>query len=372
MKTLISSSFLLLLAGAVLTAQETTDYYRQYSGAPLPVINRTGGGDTRLFLVSSDDQDLIFRYQPTDRREIGVPIDTNDLQIYYPPPQELLDAMRSYETGNLDRAISQMRQYVYPMVPYLEVPASKFNIHPYVERFTTALVQSDGYEAEAAALFRRIPLDSVSPEFGNQAIRLVEKLVEAGMNNDAMILLNRLPLTGPNSILPRIMSFANHLRNQGNIDEALFLYQRVMDIPDVPEARTALLWTSYCNLIQGRMETARLFLRRAGELEPSDPGYSLKQLILGRIHLLNDDVMEAMAEISRGVVFTDVVEDWAAEIIFTAGHCYELLSKPNTAREVYGEVILFYPSTTWGERSKERLEVLPPAAPRIVDAEEET
>ncbi len=368
---LLRYSLLLPLLVVTLRATDAPDYFAQYASTPIPVINRTGGGEAKLFLVGEQEGDLIFRYQPNDRREIGVPLDTDDLLLYFPPNESLTDAVIDIDDGSYERAIEVMRPYVYPMVGYLTIPANKFNIHPYVERFAFALVENPGSEDEAAAFFRRVPLGKVSPEFNEHAINLVEKLVEQGKNSDALAILNKLPLTGANSILPRIIRFANKLRKEGNIEEALFLYQRAQDVKGAPEAKTATLWIAYCNVLLDRLETAKLFLEQAGEKKTSDPDFSLRQLILGRIQLTMGQTDKAMAEVSRGVVYTDVGTDWAPEIVYTSGFCYEQLGNPDAAREVYNEVVLFYPKTEWGKKSEERRAALPPPQPKPEPAGEE-
>ncbi|WOO41603.1 hypothetical protein [Rubellicoccus peritrichatus] len=356
--SLVCTLILVFLSSAY--GQDGTDYFKQYGNKPIPVTNRTGGADTKLFLVGEDRGDLIFRYNMNDNREIGVPLDTEGLLLYYMAPKKLLEAMQAIDLEDFEVAVQGMRSGIYPLIPYLEIPQNRFNIHPYVERFAYALINSEGNDDETVAFFQRIPLTKLSPVFSTYAIQLVERLVEQKKNREAMALLDKLPLTGEGSILPRILYFANSLRKDGNIEEALFLYQRIQQVKGTPEAEKSVLWIAYCNVELDRLESARLFLEQAGDIKPGETGYSLKQLIQGKILLIEEQPIAAMAQISRGVVYTDVGSDWAPEITYTAGYCYEILEKPDTAREIYGEVLLFYPKTMWGEKSKTQLDALPP------------
>lgn len=362
MRNLFIVCTLIVVSLSTVWGQEGTDFFKQYANEPVPVTNRTGGADTNLYLVGEDRGDLIFRYKPRGNREIGVPLDTDGLLLFYRAPKQLLEAMQVIDLGDFNVAVQGMRKGIYPLTAYMEIPEDRFNIHPYVERFAYALVNSEGNEDEAVAFFRRLPLTKLSPVFSSYAMQLVEDLVEQKKNREAMSLLDKLPLKGEGSLLPRILFFANALRKEGNIEEALFLYQRIQQVKDTPEAEKSQLWIAYCNVELNRLESARLFLDQSGDIKPGEVGYSLKRLIQGKILLLEKQTMKAMAEISRGVVYTDVGSDWAPEITYTAGYCYELLQKPDTAREIYGEVLLFYPKTTWGEKSKTQLDALPPKA----------
>lgn len=359
MKSLLPILLVLGFSGSLLSGQEVPDYFAQYRDTPVPIINRTGGPETELYLVGVEQGDLIFRYSPYDSREIGIPLDTDGLKLFYKPDRNFLQALSLVELGDMRVAVEGMRSGVYPLVQYLDIPTDKINIHQYVERFAFALANSDANQDEAVAFFSRIPLSQLPPAFTQHALRLVEKLIANGDRTSALALMDRLPLSGEDTLLPKLLRFANSLRKDGNIEQALFLYQRMQSNEGTPEAEEALLWIAYCNVELGRVETGKIFLDQAGQLEPGDAGFSLAALIRGNILLLEEKPLEAMKAISRGVVYTDVGADWAPEISFKAGLLYEDLGKPETARAIYDEVLLFYPSTQWGKASQERLQNMP-------------
>lgn len=363
MKFLISKLTLIVCATA-LNALDTTDYFLLYKNTPVPIINRTGGSETNLYLVRMDDQDLIFRFNPNDRREIGIPLDTEDLQLFYKPSEDFQEAINLIKMGDMKMAVEEMREEAYPLMQYITIPTGNINIHQYIERFAYALTNSPENVSEAVAFFNNINLNELPPVYSQYALQLVDKLVEDKKDKAALALLDKLPLKGDSSLLPTILKFANQLRKDGNIEQALFLYQRIQQVEGTIEADLAQLWIAYCNVELDRIETARLFLEQAGELEPSAPGFGLASLIRGNIAIVYEQPTEAMKAISRGVVYTDVSDDWAPELIFKAGSLYEQFKKPDTAREIYDEIMLFYPSTVWAEKSKVQLEGLPPKTPK--------
>lgn len=367
------------LALATLSAQaETTaaqtepavDYFRQFANVPVPVQNHTGGANQTLYLVSIEDGDLMMRYSPDDRREIGIPLNTAGLRIHFEPGNQIRTGMEYLRDDNFRDAVHAMRPAVYPLLRFVEVPAANFNIHPVVERFVHGLVRADGLESEAVNVVSRLPMDRLTPEFWEHGLFLANKLVDQGRNRDALRILNAVPLSeDQEDFMPLIIRFANQLRKQGNIEEALFIYQRLQDL-NIPVAPIAQLWTAYCNLEMGRSQTARILLNQSDQMGIDDPGFSLRRLIQAKIYLQENNVFEALRAATEGVVYVDVGYDWAPELIFTTAYAYELNDNPDVAREIYRENALFFPDNPWVKRGNERKAALPP--PTEKPAAEET
>lgn len=354
MKRYLTSLVLFTLAVA-LHAQDRPNYFRQYANEPVPITNRTGGANNKLYLVGEDRGELVFRYQPNDRQEIAIPLDTEDLLIVFTPPKEYLDHVDMIEAGSYEKAIRGMRPYAYPLIKYLQVPPTNINIHPIVDRFVFAQARGGDLD-EAVELVRRLPLTKLGPTYVDYAFVVTERLVEAGRNADALAMLNRIPLNSETTtLLPKVMAFANTLREEGNVTEALFLYQRIQDIPDTDVQEEAIIWTAYCNMETGRSETAELFLDKAGDLKPTQRAYSLMKLVQGRLAEEAGSTIDAMSDIAQGVVAADIGYPWMPELLYRSGSLYEKLSQPEVASEIYGEVDLFFASTPWGEKSRERL-----------------
>ena len=341
-----------------------TNYMLEYGAKPVPVRNRTGGADSKLFLMGVEQNELILRYNPNAREEIAIPLDAADLQIYYTPPKEYQEHIEMINAGQYDQAVDVMREYAYPLVQYIQLPPQNINIHPIVERFIFALSNSSYFD-EAIALVQGLPFDSIDPRYVNYAFTITERLVDAGRTNEALILLNRLPIDESRAdLLPKLMLFANRQREAGNITEALFIYERVQAIPNTELADEATLWTAYCNLEMSNLEKAKLFVEMVGPFEPDQEAFALEKLVEGRIYLEEGEDFEAMRNITQGVVAGDVGDACMPELLYLSATLYEGLEKPDVAREIYGEVDLFYGSSPWGEKSRARLAELPPATPK--------
>jgi tetratricopeptide (TPR) repeat protein len=357
-KTLLSTALTLSALALALPAQGQ-NYLQQYGNQPVQIVNRTGGNNAKLFLMGEEDGELIFRYNPNNPAEIILPLNTPGLLILYTPPKEYAEQIDIINAGDYDRAVEGMREYVYPLVRYLQVPPTNINIHPIVDRFTYALVNSSNLD-EAAALMAQLPLTKLDPQYIDYAFTVTERLVDAGKTEEALKLLNRIPLSKKyEALLPKIMRFANQLRASGNVSEALFLYQRIQDIPDTKVQKEAILWTAYCNMETGRAQTAELFVEKVGELDPDERAFSLQKLVLGRLAMLAGETNEAMSNISQGVVTADISYPWTPELLYRSGTLYQQIGRNTVAREIYGEIELFFGSTSWGALAREQAAKLP-------------
>lgn len=344
---------------------ESRNYFLEYGTVPIEVYNRTGtsGQGQRLFLMGTDRGDLIFRYQPNDIREIGIPLDTAGLRLYYQPPSTYTDALESIEAEDYEGALQLLRPIAYPLIRFLSIPPQNFNIHDPVERMVFVLSRSDHLD-EAVTVVRRLPLQSLPPAFLDHSLLLLERLADAGRTEDAIGIIATIPLSADKpETLSMLMDFADKLRENGKTNEALLLYQRLQEVPHPDIQNIARLWAAYCNIELGRPESAEVFLDIVGDLPPENRAYSLQKMVKGLIHLKNNNYSGAIREVSQGVVASEVGYPWNAELLYMSGLCYENLNNPTTARQVYGEAILFYPETPWAEKCKERLAKLPPPSP---------
>ena len=365
MKNLIHSVFLFFAGIVGLAAQDADstkpdqDYDEIYGGGEVPVQVSSGGRASASFLLGIQGGELELR--PADAANLServfIPLDQiQEFELEFEFPEDLQEARMALRTGEPEaEQLDILRPYVWPVVKYLPLPEDRFNIEPLVDEYLGYLIQLDMLD-EAYAIVLEIPLSRVLPKYIQHTLDLSEKLVAAGLNSRALALLGIVPLSEEDdTLLQLLMQYAGQLRSDDNLDEALILYDRVRSISGNRFARRAILWTAYCNVRLGRVESARLFLEEAGDLQPRDPEFSLNQLVLARIGLRDEDFHEAMEQVSAGVVFSRIGYEWIPELLYTTGLCYESQGNPQTAKTVYNQLILFFPSNRWTKSGEERL-----------------
>lgn len=335
-------------------------FLKKYKNQPIAVFNQTGskgGKGQKMFLIKKDRKQLIFRYQLRSKQEIGVPFKTKGLKLYYEYPKEFKQARAALRRKDYDEALDLLRPIVYPMVRYVELPPQKFNIREGIELLTEVVVRTENYD-EALELIDALPITKLPPAFLAHSFYLADQLVQSGRSRDALSIISKIPLSKEQEkFIPDVMRFGEQLLHAQQIDEALLLFNRIQNIKGVPEANMAKLWTAYCNVSLGKLESAKIFLERASaNISQDSKQFSLMELIHARIAIGNDDYVTAIEHVSKGVVYSDVSDSWAPELLYLSGLSYQRLNNINSAKQIYGEVRLLYPQSNWATLSKEELD----------------
>lgn len=354
---------MLLTLATALHAQESRNWYARYKNTDLPMLNLTTGNAVPIDIKEVTTKAIIFK---TDwGNEAEIPLDNDKLQISYRYPPEWNQALVAINGENYSQAVELLRPIAYPMLKYLYIPEDKFNGHGVVEKFYEALVKSGSLDEAIRFAFVLNDLDLMnrlaSERFMEYTVLLAHGFIEDGRSEEALRALEYVPLSKEREeLIPQLMDFASTLRRGGNIEESLQLYKRIKDIPDTDYTRTALLWSAYCNILLENYTAAELFLKLVPEIDRDEDDYSLLRLVTGRFKMVTDTPQAAMGDISEGVVFSDMGNDWMPDLLYVAGKNYRTLGEEAIAANVYYELRMFFPETYWGELAAEEMKTMPP------------
>lgn len=338
---------------------------------PVPVT-LVATSNRALELVGLVDGELELR-PPGDTSGAAILIPLADMgktRLRFQYPSDYDAARELIDDGFHAEALEMLRPTALTLSHYLAVPNEHFNIHEYVKTFTTGLVRA-GVSPETTRFLRHLPLDHLDTGFLDLVLQYAGLLIATDRRTDALALLGDIPVDADASpVLARLTRFASALRQEGNLAEALFLYQRVNAAGDSAFQLRSALWTAYCNIRLDRVATAQAFLDELPSLERDQPEFSLRRLIETRIHLRQDNLPAASEAVSQGVVFSRVSHDWAPELRYLAGICYQRQDRPTVAQAVFEEVRLFYPENPWASAAAEQLPAGaspgPPARPETI------
>ncbi|MFW5882760.1 MAG: tetratricopeptide repeat protein [Verrucomicrobiota bacterium] len=331
-------------------------------------IRLRGRGAPQTLLITdmeagSDGNELVMRPIGTDTdQRVYLPLNQLEgLSLSYNQPEGIEAAKAAagdLQRGEFQAAAEKLRPVAWSLVPYAMVPEKSFPIHNVLRMFFSALVQSEQYD-EAVAFARMLPLNSSYPVLSRTALQLSERLFAEGRLDDGFRIVNLLPVEPGNyQLLETLMNFANRVREGGNIEEAFNIYRRIIGAGESTFTKEAQLWSAYCSVRNGRIESARIFIQQAGALDKRDTLFSLAQMVKGLVHLQSEDYQSAMDEVSQGVVFARIGYRWAPELLYTSALCYNELDRPETARNIYEQILLFYPNSVWADRSKAAIKQL--------------
>jgi tetratricopeptide (TPR) repeat protein len=347
-----------------LEAQETLDYVGRYRGQPVPALIRTERSQDSVNLLRIEGSDIVYRPQGQTQGEAFREISTIR-SLMFVEPSYFQSAVRNADDKLYKQAAERMRPFVYALLPYQDIPSP--NLFDILNVYLGTLVNAKE-TAEAMYLLRNVNIEKATPAFLGRVLELSRLLLDEGKQVEASVILNRIPFDKDSTeLLQTISDYADDLRRNERYTEANFLYNRLIDVGDTQFRLPSILWHIYGDASAGRTSMADVFIRRYLPEAPSteDPFFSLYQLIQARLHLLNDRQMEAVREVTRGVVFTMLDSEWTAELFYLNGQSYERLGNLPAAAEIYNTVIVFYPKTKWAIRAKASLDSIMPEVEKI-------
>ncbi|MGB0372651.1 MAG: tetratricopeptide repeat protein [Opitutales bacterium] len=255
--------------------------------------------------------------------------------------------------------VDTLRPIVWPLVKALDIDEAHTNFHRFVRTYFDALVKQE-MSAEANAMVRYFDFKNITAEQTEMVVSLIELLLKQGKSKQAFRHLGKLPLTEERKDLQDItVKFGQRLRAAGQYEEAVSIYERLFTLENSEFRQESILWTAYCYFKAGNMESANIYLSLSDKYEPRDREFSLKRLIEGLILIQDGKPTEAMHSISQGIVFSRLGLEWISELMLSSGKAYEAVGRPHVARNVYNELIQFYPNDPFAQEAELRLAELP-------------
>jgi len=335
----------------------------QYSEHPLPATIQTGARSFEAHLLGIRGAELevhpLDAANPAER--IFIPLmEMEKFKITCALPPVLRESLENTgKEGFTPEEIALLRPVIWPMIRHLGIPAASINIHPFIDAYLEGLIERDEME-EAYAMILKVPLHGDGAVYIRHALDLAGKLVEKpGFGDRGLILLGRIPVDdNRDELIDLIFHYARYFRERGKLDEALILYERIRSIPETGRFKEALLWTAYCSARLDRVESARLFIGKARPIQTGEHEFSLRQLVLARIALGNQQFERAMEAAARGVVYSRIDYEWIPELLYLSGLCYEALGNLRTAQTLYEQLTLFFPARVWAIQGRQRLREL--------------
>ena len=252
-------------------------------------------------------------------------------------------------------AIGVMRRTVWPLTKVIDIAPSQTDFDEYIDAYLNALIATETAN-EAKALVRLFDYSKITPSQTRAVVKLVELFLQKERSEDAFRLLGRLPLNEDRKDLQDIaVRFGKQLRDLGRYQDAVSVYEKLFTLEKSDFRQKSILWTSYCYLKLGNLESANIYLSLADDFGPRDQEFSLKRLIEGLILLESGDATKAMHSISEGVVFSRLGLEWISELMLLSGKAYEAVGRPQVAVNVYKELIQFYPEDRFAKEAEQRL-----------------
>jgi len=300
-----------------------------------------------------------------------------NLAITYSIDNNTLQNARFHVTqGNFSQGLELLRPIVYPVIKLAPIPKyfgnhriSTFQDH--IEELLDVLIQAGtadatpgnykvSYAQEAFTILYILRLSQLgNKNFIRKALDVVGMLARTGNADDmkrARLLLSIIPFDkSDDDMVHAFFKAAGDFRSASNYQDALNIYQQFLHLPDSNYYREACLWSAFCKASSDppQFGASQLFLEqfrntyKEKNRAPArdDSIYSLWRLIEALLAYKDPQVsLEiAMDKVSEAVVYSRIGYSWVPEILALSAECYKEKKKPETAKNVYGELKIFFP-----------------------------
>jgi len=399
----------LLIAGSPAEAQvQPVDYFGKY-GSKVPVIVQMAARTQAMEMLGIDPKlGKIFCNIP------GVGQVNYELRrlkqqqvrgFSYNWPKEILRTFLLVTDEQFDRILAKdvadMREIMYPLLHYLEIPPNYFPIHEQSLAFVNLLIGKEHY-LEALTLLGTINLSALEKngyrDFSDLALDLVAKVISSNPNHvdSALKLLAKVNVRASNGNDHQAMlDLADSLRKLRQYSHAIKVYGRlgtiVAPLPSSPLKERVRLWPIYCyfkvseayskrpdaaskKAASQYLNAARTYLAAIDKKPPArvTNEFSLYKLQRALLYLRYARMQEqtggksaesyynqSVIEITEGIVSSRVGLDWLPEALLMAAYGYEKLDAKKSAENIYRQMQVFYKGTQWEKIATARLGAAP-------------
>lgn len=351
--------FAALSLGFTFTGFAENAYWTQFGSEPVYVEQVNGRSKQTLKFVDFKDNMLIAE----------MTIDGNVGEMSLPVSESMVNTLR-FDVGVMQQAnqlIQQenyigatkvLREKVYPLVKFNEVPELFVQLHSPLRALLSSLI-SAGELSEADDLISRIKLGKVDIKYSQLAIQLMHAYLEKDDYEAAARIARELPKSGDYTAnITEVITAADALRGAGEYEAVIPLYREIES--SVPEdvRKNVRMWLAYSLVLADRVDEASPMIDSMEEPEASDRLFSLYKLLQGSREHRNKNYANALDVLTRGFVRAQTSYVWVPEMLYLIGDCYARAEDPTAARNVWSEITVLYPDSPWSKRAAESLSKL--------------
>lgn len=347
-----------ILSLCVLTCTQASasTYLKSFQNTRVPVAMSKHNRVQEAEIINRDGNELNFAIRDQGS-EISLGLTVEDLQSYslaYRPSKQYYQLRARMSSLEPENALEQIKPFAYPLINYLDLPWSSELPNQLVSDLLALLIQLEQFD-EAHFVIKKFPLKQLGEDQINQVAAIMAGLFDDGKARKATQLLNHV-LSSENKSAEytnQLIALAHRLRQEGNTKIAYSIYQRLLLwLPEESSLRNeVLLWVVYCGQAEQDTYVAELYYEKLVEPDRQSDVFTLYKLCKGKFHIAAEDYYKAMAEISQAIAYLDFSSEWAPELMYYSGICYERLGEPNVAQTIYRELQIFFPNSSWATQS---------------------
>ena len=356
--------FAALSLGCTLPCFAENAYWAEFGNQPVYIQQVNGRSKQTLKFVDFKDGMLVAEMTIDGGvGEMSLPVSESMVNTLRFDLGEMQKANQLIQQGNYTGAVKVLREKVYPLVKFAEVPELFSQLHSPVRALISSLISS-GELAEADDLLNRVPLDKVDIKYSQLGIQLMNAYLAEEDFTAAARIARELPKSGAyTSNITQVVSAADALRGAGEYDAVIPLYKEIESSVPADVRKNVRMWLAYSLVLADRVDEASPMIDSMEEPAPNDRLFSLYKLLQGSREHRNKKYGKALDVLTRGFVRAQTSYVWVPEMLYLIGDCYKQAGDPTAARNVWSEITVLYPDSPWATRAAESLSKLPKPQP---------
>lgn len=323
--------------------------------AELPVILKYPTQSDKIILTAVEGNNLIFRPMGSDDGgRIIIKIEeliSQGAQLNFLFPDDFYDAVEQLESGEGGRSISIISKYVDPLVSFLSLSNIPGNMLPSIIVYLEALKGVEDWE-RVVDLATHIPLSIAPPwvmdNVGELALSLHDRDKSKDFDRLYFHILDQRSLALAH--LQSLMHLAEHLRIRADYLRAFYLYRKIQ-VGDGSLQVLAKLWVAYCSFYLGHDIVPEIFLEVLPEIDVSEQGYALRELIKARLSIRDENFYSAMRFAAKGRIHAKATDVYYPELLYVVASLYNELGYAKASNLTQNELRLLFPESRWSKKN---------------------
>ena len=338
---------------------QTKNYFIEYGSNKIPA-HLIENNQKKKLLVIGREMDLemgeIIILQRPNKDGAGriiFPLKDGGYHLEWLVPDAYKEAITCVEQSKFSQAITLIRPHVYPLIAYLDIKNEVFNIHRPVLFLIKILFENEQW-GEAFSILSRIPYKKVNSNYQNFAFKLLEQYINLKQPTLAIQLFGKVFNSHANlQLQEQMMDFAYLLLQSDYPYKALYIYKKIINIHNFRNIRECRLWQAYCHLQMKKPELTKIFIDKLGIITPDQREFSLYLFVQSQLDLLEDRYKDAIAKLSRAIVYAPAESRWLPELMYTSGNVYKKIHNIEASESIHRQVTVFFPNTFWSNKSRQ-------------------
>jgi len=340
---------------ASVKAKEDRSYVEDYASKKANLVYLVEGKENQVTYKEISGKSVIL----TDATGANLTIEhgSTTFKFILKAPAEWQKARVAAQRGDVENAISAMRDVVYPLIPLTALSEDAFDSTSYIEPFVSALLEAKLYK-EAYAFAKALPVEMAGAGTIKSVMEVAIALANNGEINKAMKLVEKVELRDATQYdaSDSVMKAMGLLRSKGKIKDMLPLYTKFGGTKN-PQASEFKLWGIYCDVALGNRMSAELYLNEI-KVDKNSEAFSLYQLVKGDLRATdpkNPNLMGALDAYAEGIVFGKISSEWMPELLYKAGMTYKALKRFVASNEIFAQISAMYPTDPFAAKGTKEI-----------------